>query len=147
MCRAAPVHYSAVQGTGVKGHDPITRMRAYRLARDLLADAWADADLLRRHRVTERISAQLYTAIGSIAANLGEGYSRSSGRDRVRLYEYALGSTRESTVWYGAAAPVLGVELISDRLNKLDEIRRLLLAIIPRERNRLIRPAESDSAP
>ena len=121
-------------------------MRVYRLARDLLLDAWADADLLRRNRLTERISAQLYTAIGSIAANLGEGYSRSSGRDRVRLYEYALGSARESTVWYEAASPVLGAEVVSKRLIKLEEIRRLLLAIIPRERNRMIRPTEPDSA-
>jgi four helix bundle protein len=119
-------------------------MRAYQLARELITDVWADADRLRRNRVTDRISAQLYTAIGSIAANIGEGYSRSSGRDRVRLYEYALGSARESTVWYEAAAPVLGAETISDRLSKLEEIRRLLLAIIPRERNRLIRPTQHD---
>jgi four helix bundle protein len=119
-------------------------MRVYRLARELRLAAWPDAEILSRNRVMVRISAQLYTAIGSIAANLAEGYSRSSGRDRVRLYEYALGSARESTVWYESAIPVLRAEIVSDRLNKLEEIRRLLLAIIPRERTRLIRPTLED---
>ncbi len=116
-------------------------MRAYQLARGLVVESWADAERLRRHRVTEKVSGQLYAAVGSIAANLGEGYSRSSGRDRVRLFEYALGSARESIAWYESAVPVLGAELVSARLDKLEEIRRLLLAAIPRERHRLIRPA------
>ncbi len=117
-------------------------MRAYQLARELLADSWTDAERLRHHPVTERVSGQLYSAVGSIAANLGEGYSRSSGRDRARIFEYALGSVRESMTWYESAAPVLSVEVVRERLDKLEEIRRLLLAVIPRERDRLIRPAK-----
>ena len=35
--------------------------------------------------------------------------------------------------WYEAGRPVLG-EVVGTRLNDLEEIRRLLLAIIPRER-------------
>jgi hypothetical protein len=45
--------------------------------------------------------------------------------------------------WYRSAEPVLGAEVVGGRLDTLEEIRRLLLAIIPRERNRLIRPAKS----
>jgi four helix bundle protein len=116
-------------------------MRAYRLARQLLADSWSDAETLRRHQITEKIAGQLYAAVGSIAANLGEGYSRSSGRDRARIFEYALGSVRESVTWYESAGPVLSPIVVRDRLDKLAEIRRLLLAVIPRERGRLIRPA------
>jgi len=116
-------------------------MRVYQLASGLLADSWSDAEKLRHHLVTERVSGQLYAAVGSIAANIAEGYSRSSGRDRTRIFEYALGSARESMTWYRSAEPVLGAELVSGRLDTLEEIRRLLLAIIPRERNRLIRPA------
>ncbi|MFL5639959.1 MAG: four helix bundle protein [Gemmatimonadaceae bacterium] len=90
--------------------------------------------------ITEKMSGQLYAAVASISANLGEGYSRSSGRDRARIFEYALSSVRESMSWYRSAAPVLGPEVVRARLDLLEEIRRLLLAIIPRERNRLIRP-------
>jgi four helix bundle protein len=117
-------------------------MRAYRLACELTHDSWEDADQLSQHRATERISGQLYRAVGSIAANLAEGYSHSSGRDRARLFEYALGSARESTVWFQTAEPVLGADITSTRLAKLTEIRRLLLAIIPRERGRLIKRTE-----
>ncbi len=122
------------------GRDPLSRMRVYQIASELLEECWTDAEKLRHHDATQRVSGQLYAAIGSISANLAEGYSRSSGRDRARVFEYALGSARESMVWYRAAQPVLGPERVLNCLNKLEEVRRLLLAIIPRERGRLIRP-------
>jgi four helix bundle protein len=120
--------------------DPLLRMRVYRLACELVEEAWNDAEKLKHDKATEKLSGQLYTAIGSIAANLGEGYAYSSGRDRARIFEYALGSARESMVWYRAAKPVLKDEIVRVRLAKLEEIRRMLLAVIPRERGRLIRP-------
>ncbi len=123
------------------GRDPLSRMRAYQLAREILEVASADAEKLANNQMTEKIAGQLYAAVGSIAANLGEGYSRSSGKDRSRIFEYALGSVRESMIWYHAAKPVLG-SLTRERLDKLEEIRRMLLAIIPRERGKLIRPAK-----
>src|SRR5207237_4229806 len=114
-------------------NDPLFRMRAYRLAADLLEVAWQDAKSLSAEPVTERIAGQLYAAVTSITANLGEGYSRSSGRDRSRIFEYALGSVRESISWYQAARPVLG-DVVRHRLDSLEEIRRLLSAIDPRDR-------------
>lgn len=126
--------------SGRNTRDPLGRMRAYQLARELRVECWTDVERLCRHPAMAKVSGQLYTAIGSIAANLGEGYSRSSGRDRSRIFEYALGSVRESVSWYESAEPVLGAEVVGSRLEKLEEVRRLLLAIIPRERDRIIRP-------
>jgi four helix bundle protein len=117
-------------------------MRVYRLACELVRESWEDADKLTRHRAMEKIAAQLYAAVGSIAANLGEGYAHSSGKDRARIFEYALGSARESIVWFRSAEPVLGADVVATRVDKLDEIRRMLMAIIPRERGRLIRPSK-----
>jgi four helix bundle protein len=114
-------------------HDPLFRMRAYQLAADLLKEAWHDAKRLSAESVTERTAGQLYAAVNSITANLGEGYSRSSGKDRSRFFEYALGSVRESISWYQGARPVLG-DVVHSRLDNLEEIRRLLIATIPRER-------------
>jgi len=125
---------------GDKG-DPLQRMRAYRLACELVSESWRDAEMLAHHRTMEKVSGQLYAAVGSIAANLGEGYAHSSGKDRARIFEYALGSTRESIAWFRSAEPVLGPDVVTKRVEKLDEIRRLLMAIIPRERGRLIRPS------
>ena len=116
-------------------------MRVYRLAHELTTEVWNDAEKLRHHMATEKVAGQLYAAVGSIAANLAEGYSHSSGRDRARIFEYALGSAREASVWFRTAEPILGHEITSQRISKLEEIRRLLLAIIPRERGRLVRPA------
>ena len=120
--------------------DPLSRMRAYQLASELLDEAWTDADRLRKEPVAEKVAGQLYAAVGSIMANLAEGYSRSSGRDRSHIFEYALGSVRESMVWYRTAQPLLGTEIVGERVNKLEQVRRLLLATIPRERGRTIRP-------
>ena len=114
-------------------------MRAYTLAREILDAAWVDAKMLSSDSLTIDIARQLYAAVASIAANLAEAYSRSSGKDRAHIFEYALGSVRESMVFYRAGKHVLG-DVAKERLNKLEEIRRLLLATIPREREKTIRP-------
>jgi hypothetical protein len=53
-----------------------------------------------------------------------------------------LGSARESIEWYDASAHLLELELLQDRKGVLSEISRMLLAIIPRERERTIRPSK-----
>ena len=125
-----------------KRADPIVRMRVYQLASKIRSACSEDAELIRLNPLTERIAGQIYTAVGSIAVNIVEGYSRSSGRDRARMFEYALGSARESLEWYEASIAVLEPETFQDRTKILDEIVRMLLAIIPRERERIIRPSK-----
>ena len=120
--------------------DPLWRVTAYRMAAYASATSWADALALDAVRITRPIAAQLYEAVGAIGSDIAEGYSRSSGLDRARFLEYGLGSTRESTVWYRAGRPVLGAALVTRRLGVLTEIRRLLLAMIPRERTRKVQP-------
>jgi len=45
-----------------------------------------------KDRRTLGLSDQLYRSLGSISANLAEGYSRGTGKDRAHFYEYALSS-------------------------------------------------------
>lgn len=116
--------------------DPLWRMMAYRLARYAGDSAWEDADLIRRRPLGWSVADQLLRATLSIGANIAEGYSRSSGRDRVRMYEYALGSVRESLLWYDASRHILPSDVTETRTFTLISVRRLLLAIIPRERRR-----------
>src|SRR6266542_2713542 len=101
-------------------YDPITRMRVYQIATALLPEAYQDAKLLRADPITSEIAGQLYAAVSSIEGHIGEGYSRSSGRDRARIFEYALGSVRESMTWYRSAKPVLGEATVNDRLARLE---------------------------
>jgi four helix bundle protein len=116
--------------------DPLWKMKAYRLALFLGDLAWHDVTKLVSDRRTVGLADQLFRAVGSIGANIAEGYSRQSGKDRTRFYEYALGSTRESRHWYYQGRHVLSEKVAEHRINLLAEIARLLLSIIPQERVR-----------
>jgi four helix bundle protein len=120
--------------------DPLWRMTAYRLAVYMLEAGWEDAKALHRSPLTKFVAMQLYRALGSIVANIAEGYSRSSGSDRARMFEYALGSAREARAWYLTARPILGAKVIALRTKPLDRICALLLTAIPSERKRQLRP-------
>ena len=142
MPRDTPSYERWVASVGSSlANDPLWRMAAYRIALYSLVAAWDDVTTLARHGVTERVAGQLYRALGSIGANLAEGYSRSSGMDRVRMFEYALGSARESVVWYRSAMPILSEATVSAREMMLQRIVQLLLVAIRSERRRTIRPS------
>lgn len=127
--------WTATQDAAVRG-DPLWRLTAFRKASYALHIAWPDALVLARARMTAPVAAQLYRAVGSVAANIAEGYSRRSGLDRTRMYEYALGSAREAIVWYRAAEPSLGRPRSEARQGLHQEVVRLLLVMIPPERHR-----------
>lgn len=129
MAHHVPVRYQ-------DSHDPLKRTRIQELSEALIPDAFDDAKKLAAEIVTQGISQQLYASVVGIDGNVGEAYSRSSGRERALRFEYALGETRESMSWYKGGKPVLGDEITTNRLDRLEEIRRILLAIIPRERGR-----------
>jgi four helix bundle protein len=118
----------------VVSNDLLWKIEAYRLALFLADVSWQDATKLTKDRRTIRLSDQLYRATGSIGANLSEGYSRSSGKDRVRFYEYALGSARESRGWYFNARHVLGEDVANHRMQLTTSVIRLLLTMIPDQR-------------
>lgn len=119
--------------------DALWRMRLYRLALFLGDVAWEDVTTLHRDGRTRRIADQLYRAVGSISANVAEGYSRGSGKDRARFYEYALGSAREARDWYYKARHKLGDDTVASRLDLLAEICRQLLGTIRNQPGRTLR--------
>jgi four helix bundle protein len=85
------------------------------------------------------ISDQLIRAVGSISANIAEGYSRGSGKDQARFYEYALGSARESRGWYYQGRRLLGEKVVNHRLKLIEGIIRQLMTIIPSQRGHKIK--------
>ena len=117
-------------------HDPLSRMRVYQLAVELVPDSYADAQLVINGPITKDLASDLYAAVCSIESKIAEAYSRSSGKERAMRFEYALGSVRESMSLYRSSCPVLGAKIVKDRRDRLEEMRRMLLAIIPRERGR-----------
>ncbi|MEA2007995.1 MAG: four helix bundle protein [Chloroflexota bacterium] len=100
---------------------------------------WYDVTKLMRDKRTFKLSDQLYRSLGSISANLAEGYSRGSGKDKARFYEYSLGSARESRDWYYKGRHILGENVANHRLALLTQIIRLLLTMIPQQRKKAIR--------
>ena len=107
--------------------DVIWKLDAYRAAHYLLHVACLDC--LNAPAPTD-IMSQLVRAAGSVSANLGEGYSRSSRADRLRFFTYALGSTRECVTWYQAIRANLPGDIPEERLHLLTRLRSLLLGII-----------------
>jgi len=114
--------------------DSLWKMEAYRLALFAADLGWHDVTKLTGDRRTLDMAGQLYRAVGSIEANISEVYSRGSGRDRARFYEYALGSARETRGWYYKGRHVLGEPVTKHRLQLLTQIVRLLLAMVPDQR-------------
>ena len=118
--------------------DVLWKVKAYRLALFASHPGWNDVTKLLQDRRTVELSDQLYRAIGSISANIAEGYSRSSNRDCARFYEYALGSARESRDWYYKGRHILGETVTAHRLDLMTEIIRLLLVMVPDQRGQVL---------
>jgi four helix bundle protein len=114
--------------------DALWKMKVYRYALFLSDIGWLDVSTLVKDVRTKSLSDQLCRAVGSIPANLEEGYSKLSAKDRARFYEYALGSARESRGWYYRGRHVLGEEVFTHRATLLTEIIKMLLKIVPEER-------------
>ncbi len=109
--------------------DPIWTLLAYRIARFALDSVRSDLRSAGR-RVPPTVRDQLLRSAASIPANIGEGYSRATNRERARFYSYSLGSVREAISWYVALADELPGGTVADRVALLTRIRRLLLGLI-----------------
>lgn len=119
--------------------DALWRVQAYRLALFAADIGWEDVTRRIQDRRTRGLSDQLYRSLGSVSANIAEGYSRGSGKDRARFYEYALGSARESRDWYYKARHILDGEVVEHRLTLQTQIIRLLLKMVPDQRQHTLR--------
>ena len=124
-------------------NDALWQMNLYRMALFLSDLAWYDSRKLIQDRSLISLADQLYRAVGSISANISEGYSRASGKDQARFYEYALGSAREARDWYYKSRHVLKDAVVNHRMSLLAEIIRQLLTLIPRYRHKTIKEEQT----
>jgi four helix bundle protein len=124
--------------------DPLWNVEAYRLALFVADLGWHDTTKLFRDGRTLKLATQLFDAVGSIGANISEGYSRGYPKDRARFYEYALGSARESRTWYFDGRHVLSENVAIHRIQLQTQIIKLLLTMLPSTRGYSLH--ESDSA-
>ena len=125
--------------------DPLWKMEAYRIGLFLSDLVWADAGKLLKEPRTFSIADQTCRACGKISACIAEGYSRGTGKDRARFYEYALGSTRESRDWYYKARYVLKDKVTQHRNDLTTQLTRLMIRMIANERRKNRRLGTDDA--
>jgi len=125
-------------------NDPIWKLEVYRLA--LFADDIGSEDILRlsKEKLMFSVADQLHHSLGSISANLTDGYSRSKGLDRARYIEISLGSARESRDWYYKSRHVLPAEVIKHRMGLTTRIISMLAPMIPHQRKHAIREEQAE---
>ena len=114
--------------------DTLWKMEAYRLALFAAEIGWQDVLKLASDRRMLGLSDQLYRSLGSVSANLAEGYSRGTSKERAHFYEYALGSGRESRDWYYKSRHILGEAVVFHRIRLMTQVIRLLLSMVPQQR-------------
>jgi four helix bundle protein len=124
-------------------NDPIWKLEVYRLALFAGDIGWHDVLTLSKNKLMYSIADQLHRSLGSISANLTEGYSRSKGLDRARFIEISLGSARESRDWYYKSKQVLSPEVITHRIGLTTHIIGMLTPMIPHQRKNAIREEQA----
>lgn len=116
--------------------DVLWKMEAYRLALFAYDLVYEDCAGLRRDERTRALISQVVRAAGSISANVEEGYSRNTGRERGRFYEFAEGSAREVRGWYYKCRKQLAPKVTEHRLELATSLVRLLTRMTSNERKR-----------
>jgi four helix bundle protein len=115
--------------------DTLWRVSAYRKALFISDLAWHDSVKIAKARRLLATADQLYRAASNISSNISEGYSRGTGKDRARLYEYALGSARETRDWYYKSRHALDEAVVAHRIGLGSELIRLILKMVVQERS------------
>jgi len=109
--------------------DRLWEMELYRHALFLCDLAWEDAATISKDFRGKEIATQLIRAVGSIAANIEEGYGRGFGRDYARFLTYSIGSAREARGWYYRARTLLREEVLKHRIGLLTTITKLAISV------------------
>ncbi len=112
--------------------DPLWTLNCYRESLFMIDAVREDAATLAPHASVSEARGQLLASVGSIAANIAEGYGRMTAADRSRFLSYALGSAREAITWYRVLRPSGSDGLMSERIERLARIRRMLIGLLKR---------------
>ena len=126
----------------IKG-DSLWMLEVYRLGLFAANIAWQETLVLNKTPLTRGLADQLYRAVCSISADIAEGYSRSTGKDRARFLEYSLGSAREAWDWYFKSHHTLKEEVVKHRIGLLTQIIKMLNVLTPHRRQKGIREEQA----
>lgn len=102
--------------------DALEKVQFYQMAVSLWNECWSDTEVLLKDVRGKEIARQLIRSVGSVAANIEEGYGRGFGKEYPHFLKIARGSARESKGWYQRSGYLLKEEIIVSRTEKLDMI-------------------------
>lgn len=123
--------------------DPLWNLEIYRLGLFVGDISWDDTEQLDKSSHTRGAADQIRRSLDSISANIAEGYSRSTGKDRARYFEYSLGEAREARDRYYKVRRALKPGVVLHRIKVLTQIVKILNAFVPAQRKRGIREEKS----
>ncbi len=117
--------------------EDVWKLDAYRKALYVYELSWFDCERMMKDLRGRRIVSQLISSIGSISANLEEGYGRGLGtREYHQFLRYAIGSGKEAKGWYFRSRHLLTEAIIEHRLKLLSEILALTIFELTKQRKR-----------
>ena len=102
--------------------DRLKEIGFYQMAIELWNEHWNDCDILIKDIRGREIAKQLTRSMGSISANIEEGYGRGFGKEYPMFLRYSRGSARETKGWYERSKYLLPEETIKQRIEKLDSV-------------------------
>ena len=108
----------------------LEKFGAYQKARQLFDVVVTDRQALKAESLCYRLSSQQVVSADSICANIEEGYGRLSRAEYVRFLDFARGSARETRGRYERLKRWLAPDLVSQRLELIDEIIGILTSSI-----------------
>ena len=119
--------------------DPLWGLEVYRLGFFVADITWDDTESLFKNPSTRGAADQIRRSLDGISANIAEGYSRSTGKDRARYFEYALGEAREARDRIYKVRRTMKAEVVLHRMKVLTQIIKILNTFVPIQRKHGIR--------
>ncbi len=110
--------------------DPLDDIIFYKKSLELYDLCWNDTEIMLKDIRGREVAQQLIRSVGSVSANIEEGYGRGFGKEYPHFLRIARGSARELKGWYKKSKFLLEEKTINERIKILDEIIAMLVKTI-----------------
>ena len=118
-----------------------TDLKVWQKAHQLFLDSLKDIDYLPRTEAGRVLENELLRSIGSISANIAEGFNARSTKEYVHYLDIARRTASESENWYYKIrdAGFLKVEVAERRVDQCVEVCKMLQSMISKLEKRCIK--------
>ena len=115
--------------------DPLWNFLVYPKSLFLYELTWTDCEYLLKDERGKMVARQLIRSVGSISANIEEGFGRGYGKNYTYHMRISLGEARESRGWYWRGHNLLPENVVEHRLQLLSEIIALVTTNIKKQKD------------